>query len=101
MAHFLLISRSSIRDIFSSSTLTQAYAHGFHHRTVGGPTLNKNHLSGSRLRIALISPRGPLYRHRTGIWKKSMRYMPLTLTTLASLVPPELNAEVALVDEGV
>jgi radical SAM superfamily enzyme YgiQ (UPF0313 family) len=53
------------------------------------------------LRIALISPRGPLYRHRTGIWKKSLRYAPLTLTTLASLVPPELNAEVVLMDEGI
>jgi radical SAM superfamily enzyme YgiQ (UPF0313 family) len=53
------------------------------------------------VRIVLISPRGPLYRHRTGIWKRSMRYMPLTLTTLASLVPPELNAEVVLVDEGI
>lgn len=53
------------------------------------------------LRIALISPRGPLYRHRTGIWKKSLRYMPLTLTTLAALVPPELNAELTLIDEGI
>src|SRR5687768_12822356 len=49
------------------------------------------------MRIVLISPRGPLYRHRTGIWKKSLRYAPLTLTTLASLVPPELNADVAIV----
>ena len=39
------------------------------------------------LRIVLLSPRGPLYRHRGGIWKKTMRYAPLTLTTLASLVP--------------
>ncbi len=54
-----------------------------------------------RLRIALISPRGPLYRHRTGIWAKSLRYAPLTLTTLASLVPPELGAEVVLMDEGI
>ena len=53
------------------------------------------------LRIVLISPRGPLYRHRSGIWKKSLRYMPLTLTTLAALVPPELNAHVTLVDEGI
>jgi radical SAM superfamily enzyme YgiQ (UPF0313 family) len=53
------------------------------------------------MRIALVSPRGPLYRHRTGIWKKSLRYAPLTLTTLASLVPPELNAEVVLMDEGI
>jgi radical SAM superfamily enzyme YgiQ (UPF0313 family) len=55
----------------------------------------------SRFRIVLISPRGPLYRHRGGIWKKSLRYAPLTLTTLASLVPPELGAEVTIVDEGI
>jgi hypothetical protein len=30
-------------------------------------------------RIALISPKGPLYRHRGGIFKQSLRYMPLTL----------------------
>ncbi len=53
------------------------------------------------MRIALISPRGPLYRHRTGIWKRSLRYPPLTLTTLAALVPPELKAEVAIIDEGI
>ena len=52
-------------------------------------------------RIVLLSPRGPLYRHRTGIWKKSLRYAPLTLTTLAALVPEELGAEVAIVDEGI
>ncbi|MEO8379314.1 MAG: radical SAM protein [Acidobacteriota bacterium] len=53
------------------------------------------------MRILLISPRGPLYRHGTGIWKKSLRYQPLTLTTLASLIPPELDAEVVLMDEGI
>lgn len=52
-------------------------------------------------RILLISPRGPLYRHRGGTWKKSLRYPPLTLTTLAALVPEELNASVELVDEGI
>jgi radical SAM superfamily enzyme YgiQ (UPF0313 family) len=51
--------------------------------------------------IVLLSPRGPLYRHRGGIWRKTMRYAPLTLTTLASLVPPELNADVRIIDEGV
>ncbi len=56
---------------------------------------------GKKLRITLISPRGPLYRHRGGIWKKTMRYAPLTLTTLASLVPPEIPAEVRIIDEGV
>lgn len=56
---------------------------------------------GRPLRIALISPRGPLYRHRVGSWRKSMRYMPLTLTTLAALVPPEMEPEFTLVDEGI
>src|SRR6266478_1741743 len=54
-----------------------------------------------RLRIALVSPKGPLYRHRGGIWRKSLRYQPLTVTTLAALIPPELNAEVQLFDEGI
>ena len=54
-----------------------------------------------RTRIALISPKGPLYRHRGGIWKKSLRYQPLTLTTLAALIPPELAVDVQLLDEGI
>ena len=53
------------------------------------------------LRIALISPKGPLYRHRGGIFGKSLRYMPLTLPTLAALVPPELNATIQCFDEGI
>ena len=53
------------------------------------------------LKIALISPKGPLYRHRGGIWKKSLRYQPLTLTTLAALIPADLPHSVVLIDEGV
>ena len=53
------------------------------------------------MHIALLSPKGPLYRHRGGIFRKSLRYSPLTLPTLASLVPPELDARVTLVDEGI
>lgn len=53
------------------------------------------------MKVALISPRGPLYRHRSGIFGKSLRYAPLTLTTLAALVPPELSVEIALYDEGI
>ena len=53
-----------------------------------------------RMKIVLISPKGPLYRHRGGIWKKSLRYQPLTLTTLAALAPPELDIEFRLFDEG-
>lgn len=54
-----------------------------------------------RPRIALISPKGPLYRHRGGIFGRSLRYMPLTLPTLVSLIPPELHAEVVCYDEGI
>lgn len=53
------------------------------------------------MKIALISPKGPLYRHRGGIFRKSLRYQPLTLTTLAALVPAELDAELTLIDEGI
>lgn len=56
---------------------------------------------GRPLRLALVSPKGPLYRHRGGIFRKSLRYQPLTLTTLAALIPPQMNAEVTLVDEGI
>src|SRR6478735_1807976 len=54
-----------------------------------------------KLKIALVSPKGPLYRHRGGIWKKSLRYQPLTLTTLAALVPAELRVDLQLFDEGI
>jgi radical SAM superfamily enzyme YgiQ (UPF0313 family) len=53
------------------------------------------------LRIVLISPKGPLYRYRGGIFKKNLRYAPLTLTTLAALVPPEIPAEIQILDEGI
>src|SRR5438132_9986655 len=53
------------------------------------------------IKIALISPKGPLYRHRGGIWKKSLRYQPLTLTTLAALVPDDVPVELELIDEGI
>jgi radical SAM superfamily enzyme YgiQ (UPF0313 family) len=53
------------------------------------------------MKIALISPKGPLYRHTGGVFKKSLRYQPLTLTTLAALIPPELAPELRLIDEGI
>jgi radical SAM superfamily enzyme YgiQ (UPF0313 family) len=53
------------------------------------------------VRIVLISPKGPLYRHRGGIFKRSLRYAPLTLTTLAALIPPELPHDIRLIDEGI
>lgn len=54
-----------------------------------------------RLKIVLISPKGPLYRRRGGIFKQSLRYMPLTLPTLAALIPDDLSAEVVCIDEGI
>ncbi|MCW8932346.1 MAG: B12-binding domain-containing radical SAM protein [Gammaproteobacteria bacterium] len=53
------------------------------------------------MKVTLISPKGPLYRSKGGIFKKSLRYQPLTLTTLASLIPDELNVELELIDEGI
>lgn len=58
-------------------------------------------MTRNKVKIALVSPKGPLYRHRGGIWKKSLRYQPLTLTTLAALVPEEIPADVQLFDEGI
>jgi radical SAM superfamily enzyme YgiQ (UPF0313 family) len=53
------------------------------------------------LKVVLISPKGPLYRHRGGIWKKSLRYQPLTLTTLAALIPSDVPVDLRLIDEGI
>jgi radical SAM superfamily enzyme YgiQ (UPF0313 family) len=53
------------------------------------------------IRIALLSPKGPLYRHRGGIFRKSLRYPPLTLPTLAALIPDDIEHELSLYDEGV
>ncbi len=58
-------------------------------------------MSARKLKIVLVSPKGPLYRHCGGIWKKSLRYQPLTLTTLASLIPPEIPVDLQLFDEGI
>src|ERR1700736_6367488 len=53
------------------------------------------------MKIQLLSPAGEIHRNSTGIFKTSLRYAPLTLTTLAALVPDELNATVTIQDEGV
>src|SRR5438105_5316427 len=58
-------------------------------------------MKNGKFQIVLISPKGPLYRHRGGIFRQTLRYMPLTLPTLAALVPAELDAEVVCLDEGI
>ena len=50
------------------------------------------------MKIALLSPAGAMHRH-SGSFGLSLHYAPMTLTTLAALVPPELNAEVVIHDE--
>ncbi|EKD27353.1 MAG: hypothetical protein ACD_79C00747G0004, partial [uncultured bacterium] len=53
------------------------------------------------MKIALILPRAGIYRYSKGAFSKNIRYAPLTLTTLAALVPKELGASVTLYDEGI
>src|SRR5437764_6626328 len=53
------------------------------------------------MRIQLLSPAGEIHRNTTGIFRTALRYAPLTLTTLAALVPAEFGAEVTIQDEGV
>lgn len=52
------------------------------------------------MKITLIMPQSEMYRKR-GIFSKALRYAPLTLTTLAALVPEELDADIRIIDEGV
>lgn len=50
------------------------------------------------MKIAFLAPAGAMHRHG-GSFGLSLHYAPLTLTTLAALVPPELDAEVEVHDE--
>ena len=51
------------------------------------------------MNIKIISPGSVMYRKEGGIFPRLLRYAPLTLSTLASLVPDELKASVELNDE--
>src|SRR5690242_3128954 len=53
------------------------------------------------MKIQLLSPAGEIHRNKSGIFKRSLRYAPLTLTTLAAMVPNDLHADVTIQDEGV
>ncbi len=52
------------------------------------------------MRIALMAPAGAMHRYN-GSFTRTLQYAPLTLTSLASLIPQELNAEVSIYDETV
>lgn len=53
------------------------------------------------MKIALILPRAGIYRYKTGAFSRFIRYAPLTLTTLASLVPEDISTDIQLYDEGI
>jgi radical SAM superfamily enzyme YgiQ (UPF0313 family) len=53
------------------------------------------------MRILLIMPYAHMHKLRIGSFTRSMREAPLTLTTLAALVPPLPDVEVKLVDGSV
>ncbi len=53
------------------------------------------------MKIALLSPSGVMYRKSDGVFSRFLRYAPLTLTTLAALIPEEIDADVVIYDEGV
>ena len=53
------------------------------------------------MNLTLLLPRGPLYRFKDGIFKKPIMSAPLTLTSLAALLPDELGIEVEIIDEGI
>lgn len=50
------------------------------------------------LKIALLAPAGAMHRY-SGSFGRSLHYAPLTLTTLAALVPEDADAEVVIYDE--
>jgi radical SAM superfamily enzyme YgiQ (UPF0313 family) len=52
------------------------------------------------MKIVLMAPAGAMHRYN-GTFSRSLHYAPLTLTTLAALVPLELDATIQLIDETV
>jgi len=52
------------------------------------------------MRIAFLSPAGAMHRYN-GSFGRGLHYAPLTMTTLAALVPEKLNAELVIYDETV
>ncbi|MBQ4077862.1 radical SAM protein [bacterium] len=52
------------------------------------------------MKIVFISPAGAMHRYN-GSFGKALHYAPMTMPTLAALIPPELNAEIKFYDETV
>lgn len=58
-------------------------------------------LDTPRTKILLVMPNAGIHRIAFGPVRMSFREAPLTLTTLAALVPSELNAKITIIDESV
>lgn len=54
-----------------------------------------------RVKILLVMAEARIHRLEAGPLRISFREAPLTMTTLAALVPPELNATIRIADESV
>ena len=52
----------------------------------------------SDMKIAFLAPAGAMHRH-TGKFHKSLHYAPMTLATLAGMVPEDWNARLRIYDE--
>lgn len=52
-------------------------------------------------KLLIVLPDGRIHRLKLGAWRRSFREAPLTATTLAGLVPPELAVDITLADESV
>lgn len=50
------------------------------------------------IKLALLAPAGAMHRY-SGSFGRSLHYAPLTLTTLAALVPKDVDVEVKIYDE--
>jgi len=55
---------------------------------------------GIHMKIAFLSPAGAMHRYN-GSFSKGLHYAPLTMTTLAALVPQEVEADMRIYDETV
>lgn len=55
----------------------------------------------AKMRILLALPDANVHRLSVGSLKVSLREAPLTLTSLAALVPHEINADIRIVDESI
>ncbi|MBN2534694.1 MAG: B12-binding domain-containing radical SAM protein [Spirochaetales bacterium] len=59
------------------------------------------HTTPGKITILLLLPDARIHKLDFGLWRISFREAPLTLTTLAALIPGELDVKVTLVDESV